>query len=606
VHTADAQREAAWGSETISGGWAGDGLLLVVGHPRSGTTFLGKVLGAHPDAVYIEEPGFGSFALRTLREIRGKRRHVAHDTALDPVTTAKTFASIKLDAEPDPAERRAAMQQVRQIVGGLVEMARARTGGARIVIDKTPGQVGMLDDILGVLPHARVIHIIRDPRAVYRSAREWTTKYGPPEWLTTEGDDLASAVGTSWVRHVSHGIAAEEAHGAKIARVRYEDLLADPEPCTKRLLEHMGLPWCAEVAQALTSAWGTGAEAFRADAWTTEISRDERRRVEEAAGSLLDELGYERTGAAPPERAPAPATDDAPIADETPAPRDPAHDRVVVYRAGSVSERGHLHAWRSFARSAVESRQLIAELFRRDFLSTFRKSHIGLTWLFLAPVFALAQWLFLRNRGVLETGDLPVPYAAYLLLGTTMWGLFVGFYRSAASTLQGSASFLQQVRFPHETLVFKQLGQATATFAATLVVATAVLVITGTTPHPATVALPFVLFPLVLLATAIGLVVAMVAVVSVDIDRLVTATFGLLMFVTPIVYAAGVDGQSLTPIARWNPLTYLVLSARDLVLVGELFHPVGFVLSSFAALGLFGVALRLFHVSEPQLIERLL
>jgi ABC-type polysaccharide/polyol phosphate export permease len=81
---------------------------------------------------------------------------------------------------------------------------------------------------------------------------------------------------------------------------------------------------------------------------------------------------------------------------------------------------------------------------------------------------------------------------------------------------------------------------------------------------------------------------------------------GLLLYVTPIIYAETVDSQLVQVLITINPLTYLVGSARDIVLYGRLYEPTGFVISAALSFFLFMISWRLFYVSEDKLIERMI
>jgi lipopolysaccharide transport system permease protein len=70
----------------------------------------------------------------------------------------------------------------------------------------------------------------------------------------------------------------------------------------------------------------------------------------------------------------------------------------------------------------IQARTLIWQLFKRDFRTGDKKSFMGMTWLFIAPVLGIFSWIFLRQTGVLRPGDLDLPYPLYVLVGSTMWG----------------------------------------------------------------------------------------------------------------------------------------------------------------------------------------
>ena len=124
-----------------------------------------------------------------------------------------------------------------------------------------------------------------------------------------------------------------------------------------------------------------------------------------------------------------------------------------------------------------------------------------------------------------------------------------------------------------------------------------------------------VALPLFFLGAGIGLIGSMIAVVAVDLTKLANIVLGLLMWITPIIYTDSHQNDLLQTLIEWNPLTYLVCSARDIVLYGRLYIPiegisagstVGFWISAGLTFLLFMMSWRLFFVSEDRLTERML
>ena len=117
---------------------------------------------------------------------------------------------------------------------------------------------------------------------------------------------------------------------------------------------------------------------------------------------------------------------------------------------------------------------------------------------------------------------------------------------------------------------------------------------------------PLVALPLFLLGSALGLVLSMVSIVAVDVNRVVNRGLGLLMFATPIIYTKNVPSPFVQRMIALNPLTYLVCSARDIVIYGRLYEPAGYFICAAASVVLFIISWRLFFVSEHQIIERMI
>lgn len=268
-------------------------------------------------------------------------------------------------------------------------------------------------------------------------------------------------------------------------------------------------------------------------------------------------------------------------------------------------ELGLFRTWLVMARNVYGARELIWQLFKRDLLAGYKKSFIGLTWMFIAPIFGIISWVFLQKTGLLQPGDVGIPYPAYILIGTSMWGLFIGFYGSAASTLSAGSGLLMQVNYPHEALLFKQLANQLANYTIGFAMNLVVLLAFKVVPSWGLFLLPLVALPLFFLGAALGLIISMIAVVAYDVSRFVEMGMSVLMYTTPIIYGPNISSGLVQTINRWNPLTYLVCSCRDMIIYGKLYHPKGYFIAASLSLLAFLISWRLFYVSEDKIIERM-
>jgi lipopolysaccharide transport system permease protein len=279
---------------------------------------------------------------------------------------------------------------------------------------------------------------------------------------------------------------------------------------------------------------------------------------------------------------------------------------IAVYRPNQRHELGFWRTWGVMLRNTGGARDLIWQLFKRDFLGAYKKSFLGIAWVFIAPVLGIVSWVFLQQTGVLRPGQTGVPYPVYVLVGSSMWGLFMGFFSSAARTLLAGQDFILQVHYPHEVLLFQQVGQHLAQFVVALAVNLAVLAAFGVVPSWRAVLLPLVVLPLFLLGAGLGLLFSMFSVVAVDLRRGADMALGLAMYLTPVVYGRDVPSKLLQEVVRWNPLTYLVCSARDILLQGRLYDARGYAAASVLAVAVFAVSWRLFFLSEDKIVERMI
>lgn len=257
------------------------------------------------------------------------------------------------------------------------------------------------------------------------------------------------------------------------------------------------------------------------------------------------------------------------------------------------------------SKNLVESRYAIWQLFKRDFLASYKKSFLGASWVLIAPLLGIITWLFLKGAGLFNPGDVGIPYPAYVLIGTTMWGLFMGFFNASQQTLSSGRDIIMQLKFPHELLLFKQTALHLANFVISFMLNIIILLLFKVKISGAVVFFPFIILPLFFLASSIGLIAAVISVVAYDVNRIISSIVGLMLFVTPVIYSDKVVSPWVKSIIVWNPLTYLVCSARDIVIYGRLYHPAGFFICSVLSFVLFMLTIRFFHISSNKIIERL-
>lgn len=286
--------------------------------------------------------------------------------------------------------------------------------------------------------------------------------------------------------------------------------------------------------------------------------------------------------------------------------KEAIEQQITIYRPNQRHDLGFFETWAVMSKNIINSRELIWQLFKRDFFATYKKSFIGITWVFLAPIMGIVSWVFLNMTGMLRPGDVGVPYPVYVLVGTSMWGLFIGFFNSGCATLSSGQTLVMQVKYPHEALLFKQTAQHLAGFTITFFINIIVLLLFGITPSWKIVFFPFVMLPLFFLGAGLGLITSMISVVAVDISRIINMGMTLLMYATPIIYSDRVENDLVHTMVKLNPLTYLVCSVRDIILYGRLYEPVGYIVCTTLAMIIFLISWRLFYISEDRIIERMI
>jgi hypothetical protein len=275
--------------------------VFVLGCPRSGTTLLQVMLHSHPRIAIPPETRFVVAAYRD-RERYGDlrdpaaRRAVAEWITTDPRTQ---FADLGLPAE-DVVDR---LTRAEPTIGSLVAevlAAYAERFGKPRWGDKRPGYWRDLDVILRMFPDAQIVHLVRDGRACVASLLRM------PWWKG--GFDGAVATWRMALRRCA-GYGARLGAGSYI-ELRYEDLVADPQPELRRLCAFLGEDFADAMARPELLAgevvperkrWHrrtrAGVDASRVEAWQRELEPRQIGLIELVAGRELRRHGYRLSGA---------------------------------------------------------------------------------------------------------------------------------------------------------------------------------------------------------------------------------------------------------------------------------------------------------------------
>jgi len=278
----------------------------------------------------------------------------------------------------------------------------------------------------------------------------------------------------------------------------------------------------------------------------------------------------------------------------------------TVYEPNLRAKQGWIRSWLVLMQNAWRSRELIWQLFKRDFLMQFKKSFLGMGWSFFMPVVGMLSWLLYNLAGVLAPGTTGVPYPVYVLTGTVMYAMVGGFINGAANTLEAGRGFIDQVNYHHDALLIKQAMVVIANFAITLIPTVLLMLAFGVLPKATTLLLPLMILPLFFFCAAVGLPLSLLGGIAKDINNILTVGLSLLLAVTPVIYAPDrIAIPLIQKIIHYNPLTYLVCEMRNVVLYGEFAYLDMYLWYSAGSLLFFLVSWRLFYVAEEKVIERM-
>jgi hypothetical protein len=264
--------------------------VFIGGCPRSGTTLLGAMLGGHPDYLCVPEMQFK----RTILRLPSNGPHGAVDKAdaLQKLAGQPKFRIWELGT--DVALMPHGQLSCRELIEWIVKAYGQKVGklAPAVWVDHTPHNVKYARTLLRLFPDAKVIHIVRDGRAVAASIM-------PLDWGPNEIDSAARR----WAKRLAYGLAAESRWPEKVIRVRYEDLVQDPPTVLQHLCEALSINYDPAMCRATGfqvpkytaqqhALIGRAPDPARVHAWEKQLTSRQIEIFESITSELLESLGY--------------------------------------------------------------------------------------------------------------------------------------------------------------------------------------------------------------------------------------------------------------------------------------------------------------------------
>ncbi|MCS6773875.1 MAG: sulfotransferase [Thermoflexales bacterium] len=274
-------------------------VLYIAGAGRSGGTLLGKILGEFDDMLYVGELRETWTPILATERLCGCGQRVVecafwqqvfkcaygglHRVDLDwmnAMRLAHTRTRHVMFALPTP-ERVRFSQQV-----GALYQALANVSGCHTIVDtsRVPGYAQLLQSISGL--ELRVVHLVRDPRAVaYSWQRMRTISLASRTAVGQKKSPLRSAV--EWA--VQNWLVEQRwsRYPARYFRLRYEDLIASPRDALHCLFRWLGssageMPFIGEGWIELSLAHSIAGNQYRLITGRVPVVQDEEWRQHES------------------------------------------------------------------------------------------------------------------------------------------------------------------------------------------------------------------------------------------------------------------------------------------------------------------------------------
>ncbi len=250
------------------------------------------------------------------------------------------------------------------------------------------------------------------------------------------------------------------------------------------------------------------------------------------------------------------------------------------------------------------NRFLLQQLVKLRLLADLKRSFLGWLWLLILPLFAILTWIFMKGAGILEPGELEIPYTAFVLLSTIMWALFFDTYKNCSQIFITYGRTLLVNKLPINIIIFNELIVGAIKFFIPFIFILAYFLYIEIPLHPLAFIFPIVLIPLQLFGAAVGLLTGLFSAIAKDFTFLMDNVVKLFLLLSPVVYTPEISTGLLAKVIKYNPLTYLISSPRNILLRGELYQPMISLICALGVTVLFILLTRFFVINTARILER--
>lgn len=277
--------------------------------------------------------------------------------------------------------------------------------------------------------------------------------------------------------------------------------------------------------------------------------------------------------------------------------------KTTTYTPDSVL-RNPARLFREMGRDLMLSRELAWRLALRDIKAQYRQSILGYLWAFLPPLVVALPFILLNKSGTIDLGETQIPYAAYAMTGMILWQTFVEALNGPLRAVTANRAMLVKINFPRESLILSGVIVSLFNTAIRLFLLVPILIVAQIPFATSMFLFPIGLLALIALGLCIGILFTPLGMLYRDVERGLMVIISGWLFLTPVVIAPAKEGLAGT-LMRWNPVTHVLVTARDWLTGITPAHMNEFILVMITTLAFLLLGWFLYRIALPHIIARL-
>jgi len=221
------------------------------------------------------------------------------------------------------------------------------------------------------------------------------------------------------------------------------------------------------------------------------------------------------------------------------------------------------------------NKTLIFQMTKREILSRYKGSMLGLGWSLFTPLMMLIIYTFVfsvvfKAKWGVDTDQSKTAFSVILFAGMIVFNVFSECFNRSTTLITSNSNYVNKIVFPLSILPWTILGSAIfhALVSLSILITAAFFLLEEL--HLTMFLLPVVWLPLFVGLVGLMLLLSSIGVYFRDLSQVTGVLTTVLMFTSPLFFPLSALPERLQPILMLNPLAYFIEVTRDVIIWGKL------------------------------------
>ena len=214
----------------------------------------------------------------------------------------------------------------------------------------------------------------------------------------------------------------------------------------------------------------------------------------------------------------------------------------------------------------IDQHYLISLLIKKEILTKYKGSVLGLFWSLLSPLFEMIVLTLIFSQLFRHNID---NFPVYLLTGRLVFGFFSSATNLSMNTIVASASLIKKIYIPKYILIFSKLIANFIFFMISLIDLLLIMIITGADFSWNNLYAFVYLILLFFFVSGISMIFATVNVFFRDVQYLYSVFITALMYASCIFYSPDIIPKKYVFLLAFNPIFHFINGFRNVVYYGQ-------------------------------------